>query len=91
MGTVNKKKLHVAVLMGGWSHEHGISIKSGKVVFDNLDNSKYSLRAVIVTPEKKVLGAEVFSVEKCACLGGGVSCQGRQESDPPIYETVPKL
>ena len=54
MGPVNKKKLHIAVLMGGWSHEHGISIKSGKVVFDNLDNSKYSRRAVIITPENKV-------------------------------------
>ncbi len=54
MGIVNKNKLHIAVLMGGWSHEHGISIKSGKVVFDNLDDSKYSRRAVIITPEKKV-------------------------------------
>ena len=32
-----KKKIHVAVLMGGKSHEHGISVLSGKAVFNNLD------------------------------------------------------
>ena len=52
MGIVNKT--NIAVLMGGWSHEHGISIKSGKAVFDNLDNSKYCRRAVIITPESNV-------------------------------------
>jgi len=40
--------------MGGLSHEHGISIKSGKAVFDNLDSEKYSRRAVVITPENKV-------------------------------------
>jgi len=54
MGIVNKNKLHIAALMGGWSQEHGISIKSGKAVFDNLDTNKYSRRAVIITPESKI-------------------------------------
>jgi len=54
MGIVNKNKLKIAVLMGGWSHEHEISIKSGKSVFDNLDSSKYCRRAVIITPENEV-------------------------------------
>jgi D-alanine-D-alanine ligase len=52
MGIVNKT--NIVVLMGGWSHEHGISIKSGKAVFDNLDSSKYCRRAVIITPESEV-------------------------------------
>ena len=39
---------NVAVLMGGFSSENDISIKSGEVIFNNIDRSKYNPFKVIV-------------------------------------------
>ena len=39
---------NVAVLMGGFSSEKDISIKSGEVIFNNIDRSKYNPFKVIV-------------------------------------------
>ncbi|MFM1884078.1 MAG: hypothetical protein RL168_262, partial [Bacteroidota bacterium] len=35
--------LRVAVVLGGYSSEHGISVKSGRTVFEALDRSKYEV------------------------------------------------
>lgn len=34
---------NIAVIRGGYSHEKGISIKSAKTVFDNIDRNKYNV------------------------------------------------
>ncbi|WP_375323807.1 D-alanine--D-alanine ligase [Flagellimonas sp. GZD32] len=45
-------KKNVAIIMGGYSSEYNISIKSGNVVFKYLDRSKYNPYRVIITKEK---------------------------------------
>ncbi len=44
-----KKKLKVAVLMGGPSSEHEISLKSGKAVVAHGDKEKYDLAPVVIS------------------------------------------
>ena len=41
-------KKNVAVIMGGFSSEKEISLKSGKVIFDNINRSKYNPFKIIV-------------------------------------------
>ncbi len=45
------KKTHVAVLMGGTSAEHEVSINSGQVVLAGLDTSKYKVTPIIITKD----------------------------------------
>ena len=50
----NKKhKLTIAVLMGGVSSEHDISLETGKNIVENLDRSKYYLRPVEITKNNR--------------------------------------
>lgn len=44
-----KKKLKVAVLMGGNSSEHEISLLSGKEVIKNLDRNKYQVFPILIS------------------------------------------
>ena len=46
-------KRHIAVLMGGPSHEHEISLLSGKAVVENLDRDRYKVTPVIITHANK--------------------------------------
>jgi len=43
------KKIRVAVLIGGKSPEHDVSLVSGKVVVNNLDKKKYQVVPVIIS------------------------------------------
>ncbi|WP_276392849.1 D-alanine--D-alanine ligase [Eudoraea chungangensis] len=45
-------KKNIAILMGGHSSEHKISIKSGNVVFKYLDNAKFNVYRILITREK---------------------------------------
>ncbi|GAB4337047.1 MAG: D-alanine--D-alanine ligase [Candidatus Abyssubacteria bacterium] len=45
------RKLNVAVLMGGRTAEHEISVASGKMVVQNLDLEKYNIKPVTITRE----------------------------------------
>ncbi|NUM55876.1 MAG: D-alanine--D-alanine ligase [Candidatus Hydrogenedentes bacterium] len=45
------KKTHVAVLMGGVSSEHEVSLKSGAMVSGNIDRAKYDVTQVVITQE----------------------------------------
>lgn len=47
-------KKRVAVVMGGYSSEYGISLKSGKVVCDSLNTELYEVFAIHVLEEKWV-------------------------------------
>lgn len=55
---MNHKKLKVAVLMGGPSSEHEVSLSSGKTVIKNLDKRKYEIKPVIISKEGKWLVPE---------------------------------
>lgn len=48
---VNDKKINVAVLMGGRTAEHEVSINSGKMVIQNLDLSRYNVKPITITRE----------------------------------------
>ena len=46
-------KTHVAVLMGGVSSEHDVSLKSGAMVAGNLDRARFDITPIIITREGK--------------------------------------
>jgi D-alanine-D-alanine ligase len=48
---VTGQKINVAVLMGGRTAEHEISVGSGKQVVQNLDLSKYNVKPITITRE----------------------------------------
>lgn len=45
-------KKNIAIIMGGYSSEHDISIKSGSVVYKHLDNEKYTPYRVVISKKK---------------------------------------
>ena len=47
-------KKNIAIIMGGYSSEKNISIKSGNVVFNHLNKEKYTVFRVLVLEEKWV-------------------------------------
>lgn len=49
LGDYMSRKINVAVLMGGRSAEHEISLKSGKFIVNALDKSKYNVKPIIIT------------------------------------------
>lgn len=48
------KKKNIAIIMGGFSSEHDISIKSGNVVYTHLNNKKYNKYRVLISKDKWV-------------------------------------
>jgi len=47
-------KKNIAIIMGGYSSEYQISLKSGNVVYDYLDNTKYTAYRILILKEKWV-------------------------------------
>lgn len=47
-------KKNIAIIMGGYSSEYEISLKSGQVVFDSLDTSKYNAYRIHIFKDKWV-------------------------------------
>lgn len=47
------RKLNIAVLMGGKSSEHEVSLETAKNIIENLDKSKYNIRPILITKENK--------------------------------------
>lgn len=45
-------KKHIAVVMGGTTSEHAISIKSGQVVIDNIPDGIFDVKPVVISAEK---------------------------------------
>ncbi len=45
------KKTNVAVVMGGYSGEYEVSLKSGQLIFDSLDRSKYNVYKIVILQE----------------------------------------
>ncbi|MDH3323630.1 MAG: D-alanine--D-alanine ligase, partial [Flavobacteriaceae bacterium] len=47
-------KKNIAVIMGGYSSEVEISLKSGQVVYQNLDKEKYNVYRILILKDKWV-------------------------------------
>ena len=47
-------KKNIAIIMGGYSSEYKISLKSGNVVYQNLDNTKYNAYRIHIFKDKWV-------------------------------------
>ena len=50
-----ERKLNVAILMGGPSAEHDVSLATGQVLLQHLDRSKYDIKPVTVSREVREL------------------------------------
>lgn len=46
------EKKNVAVVMGGYSDEYKVSLKSGELIFDSLDREKYNVYKVVVLKDE---------------------------------------
>ncbi|KAB7529512.1 D-alanine--D-alanine ligase [Flagellimonas olearia] len=60
-------KKNIAIIMGGYSSEHAISIKSGNVVHKYLDTERYNSYRIVITKEKWVYlddSNKEFAVDK---------------------------
>jgi D-alanine-D-alanine ligase len=67
-------RIPVAVVMGGPSAEHEISLLSGRQVLLNIDKNKYAVRMVVVTRDSRyfcrdIAGDAIPSAEAVASLG----------------------
>ncbi|SFJ01814.1 D-alanine-D-alanine ligase [Kaistella treverensis] len=47
---MNKK--NIAVVMGGYSEEYKVSLKSGQLIFDSLDREKYNVYKVVILKDE---------------------------------------
>ncbi len=50
---MENKRIRVAVLMGGPSAEHDISLATGEKVLESLDKNKYSAKAIVISKKGK--------------------------------------
>ena len=60
-------KKNIAIIMGGYSSEYQISLKSGNVVYDTLDNEKYNAYRIHIFKDKWVYVNDLdeeFNVDK---------------------------
>ena len=64
------RKINVAVLMGGRTAEHEVSLETGRVIVNALDKGKYDVKPVVITKAGKWLArrgyiGQLGSSEKC--------------------------
>lgn len=45
------KKPHIAVVMGGYSEEYKVSLKSGQLIYESLNRNKYDVSKVIIVKD----------------------------------------
>ena len=46
------KKKNVAVVMGGYSDEYRVSLKSGQLIYDSLDRDLYNVYKVVILKDE---------------------------------------
>ena len=60
-------KQNIAIIIGGYSIESQISLKSGQVVYENLPNDKYNSYLVHIEKDKwfyKAVDGEKYNINK---------------------------
>ena len=66
---------HVAVLMGGWSAEREVSLRSGKACAGALELSRFGVASVSTGHTTELIAALAAVVIGGASLTGGVACE----------------
>ncbi|MCD6460841.1 D-alanine--D-alanine ligase [bacterium] len=81
-----KDKLHIAVLMGGPSWEHDISLKSGKMIIENA--KKHKITPIIIQRDSKwaVFDCNKFKADDMADFDKWVP----ETQKLPLYEAIEK-
>lgn len=66
MSDTNFSKMNIAVVMGGYSDEKKISLKSGQLIINNLDKNKYKVYEVhiLLNDWKVIQNNQEFSINK---------------------------
>ena len=82
------KKLRVAVLMGGPSAEHDVSLKSGAMVAENFDPKKYAVQKVVI--ERNGRWPISLSFLKKRCDAAFIVMHGEYGEDGTIQEILEK-
>ena len=62
----NLKQMNIAVVMGGYSDESVISMRSGQLILNNLDRTKYTPFEVHILPDgwNVVIDGNKFAINK---------------------------
>ncbi|MCL4218970.1 MAG: D-alanine--D-alanine ligase A, partial [Candidatus Hydrogenedentes bacterium] len=68
---------HVAVIMGGLSSEHEVSLKSGAMVAGSLDRARFRVTPVVITRT----GEWKFPGEAVLSMGAGLTRLGEEQVD----------
>src|SRR3954468_21167409 len=68
--TANAKKLRVAVLYGGRSGEHEVSLRSAASVIANLDRDRFEVVPIAIDKQGRWLLNDVSLIEAAAKPGG---------------------
>lgn len=93
------QKLRIALLFGGKSAEHEISIKSAKAIFENLDREKYEVlplpmtkenQIVMIVPESDIQPSLEFPTESLA-PGFGALEKGEIEQKYMLHAASPTV
>ena len=51
---MGETKIHTLVIMGGWSHEREVSLRSGTTVYHTLNEDSYTRRCLQIMPDRTV-------------------------------------
>src|SRR3954465_13739310 len=76
-----KKKIKVAVLYGGRSGEHEVSLRSAASVIGNLDRDRFEIVPIAIDKQGRWLLNDVSLIEKSARPGGTA----------PVFEDAPPV
>lgn len=82
---MSERKLNVAILMGGPSSEHEVSLASGEVLLQHLDRNKYDIRPVTISREVR----ELLPSGGVAALPTGRDTPAASSSDQNMPHLLP--
>ena len=79
------KKKTVALLFGGRSAEHEVSIRSAAAIFDNLDPAKFRVGSIFINKQGrwKKVASPLVPAGHSGAVHSGISCPGAVRGLPP--------
>src|SRR6476659_9715147 len=94
MGERNGRKIRVAVLFGGQSAEHDVSLRSAQTVIGALDQERYDVTQIGITREGRWLAggepmAALTSVSPMFLNAGAKNGNGAHDRVPAIDPRAP--
>ena len=77
------EKKNIAVVMGGYSDEYVVSLKSGQLIYDSLEREKYNVyKVVILKDDMTPRGTRIF---------GPVARELREKNFMKIVSLAPEV